>query len=342
MAIGSGLGSQVMFGTEVTYGTAVTPTVALEATSVGLELQVESMMSEGLRSGLRVQRGDRTVVNRKGVNGSVEMDVTSNALARWLIHAMGDSRAIGSIKTNPGAGAVYLYTMRLGDPASLASMTVQTGVSDVSGTVRRMDAVGCYITEFSLSNEIDGILTGSFTVDGRDYTPSASAVTTATYATGTEPLVFTGGAVTIGGSSVPVRSYELSVTHGYDTERYQINSTSLKSRPIINAKDEITLTLEMEFDGAAAGGTWATSDLVTKFRAGTKLTNVIGTWTGTTAIESTTMPYLKATVPQAVITAATPTIEGPEIIGLSVELMATDNGTDQPLTLEYQSSENLS
>lgn len=340
MAIGSGLGSQVMFGTEVTYGTAVTPTVALEATSVGLELQVEHMMSEGLRAGLRVQRGDRTVVNRKGVNGSIEMDVTSNALARWLIHAMGDSRAIGSIKTNPGAGAVYLYTMQLGDPASLASMTVQTGVADVAGTVRRMDAVGCYITEFSLSNEIDGILTGSFTVDGRDYTPSASAVTTATYATGTEPLVFTGGAVTIDGSSIPVRSYELSVTHGYDVERYQINSTSLKSRPIINAKDEITLTLEMEF--GSDGGTWATSDLVTKFRAGTKLEDIVGTWTGTTAIESTTYPYLKATVPEAIITAATPTIDGPEIIGLSVELMATDNGTDQPLTLEYQSSENLS
>ena len=341
MAIGSGLGSQVMFGVETTYGTAVTPTVALEATSVGLELQVESLMSEGLRSGLRVQRGDRAVVNRKGVNGDIEMDIVSNALARWLIHAMGDSRALGSIKSNP-SGTAYLYTMNIGDPASLASMTVQTGVSDIGGTVRRMDAVGCYITEFSISNEIDGILTGSFTVDGRDYTPSASAVTSATYATGTEPLVFTGGAVTIGGTSVPVRSYELSVTHGYDVERYQINSTSLKSRPIINAMDEITMTLEMEFDGSAAGGTWATSDLVTKFRAGTKLTNVIGTWTGSTAITTTYYPYLKATVPQAIITAATPVIEGPEIIGLSLELMATDNGTDQPLTLEYQSSEDLS
>jgi len=340
MAIGSGLGSQAMFGLETTYGTAVTPTVTLEPTSVGLELQVEQMMSEGLRSGLRVQRGDRTVVNRKGVEGSIEMDIVSNALSRWLIQAVGDSRSLGSIKSNPGSGAVYLYTMQLGDPASLSSMTIQTGVADVAGNVRRMDATGCYITEFSLSNEIDGILAGSFTVNGRDYTPSASAVTSASYASGTEPLVFTGGAVTIDGSSLPVRSYELSVTHGYDTERYQINSTSLKSRPIINAKDEITLTLEMEFGSESP--TWATDDFVTKFRAGTKLDDIVGTWTGTTAIESTTMPYLKATVPQAVITAATPTVDGPEIIGLSLELMATDNGTDQPLTLEYQSSENLS
>ena len=155
MAIGSGLGSQAMFGLETTYGTAVTPTVTLEPTSVGLELQVEQMMSEGLRSGLRVQRGDRTVVNRKGVEGSIEMDIVSNALARWLIQAVGDSRSLGSIKSNPGSGAVYLYTMQLGDPASLSSMTIETGVADVAGNVRRMDATGCYITEFSLSNEID-------------------------------------------------------------------------------------------------------------------------------------------------------------------------------------------
>jgi hypothetical protein len=341
MAIGSGLGSQVQFGIETTYGTSVTPTVALEATSVGLELQVESIMSEGLRAGLRVQRGDRTVVNRKGVNGDIEMDVTSNAMARWLIHAMGDSRAIGTIKTAPASG-VYLYTTHLGDPASLSSMTIQTGVADVGGNVRRMDAVGCFVTEFGLSNEVDGILTGSFTVDGRDYIPSASAVTAVSYASGTEPLVFHQGAITVGGTAVPLKSYELSVTHGYDVERYQINSTSLKSRPIINAKDEITLTLEMDFDGTAGGATWATSDFVSKFRAGTKVTDIIGTWTGGTAIASTYFPYLKATVPQAVITSATPTIDGPEIVALTVELMATDDGTNQPLTLEYQSSENLS
>lgn len=339
MAIGSGLGSQAMFGVETTYGSAATPTVTLEPTSVGLELSVEQIMSEGLRSGLRVQRGDRTVVNRKGVAGSIDMDMVSNAQARWLIHAVGDSRAIGTIKSTPAA-SVYLYTMQLGDPASLSSLTIQTGIADVAGNVRRMDATGCYITEFTLSNEIDGILTGSFTVDGRDYIPSASAVTSASYASSTEPLVFTGGAVTLGGSSLPVRSYELSVTHGYDTERYQINSTSLKSRPIINAKDEITLTLEMEFGSESP--TWATDDFVTKYRAGTKVTNVIGTWTGGTEIAAGYSPYLKATVPQAVITAATPTIDGPEIVGLSLELMATDNGSDQPLTLEYQSSENLS
>lgn len=336
---GGGLGSQIGFAPETTYGTAVTPTTFIEARSVGLEQTVEHMMSEGLRSGLRVQRSDRYVVNRKGVSGDIELDITTNNLARWLIHAMGDSRAISSIKST--SGSVYTYAMQLGDPQSLASMTIQTGIEDNAGNVRRMDATGAYVTEFSIANEIDGIVAGTFTIDGRDYTPSASAATSATYATGTEPLAFTQGAFTIGGTSVPIRSYELSVTHGYDVERYQINSTSLKSRPIVNALDEITATIEMEFNGAAAGATWATDDLVTKYRAGTTLSNVVITWTGATAISGGNFPTLTATIPSALITSCTPTIEGPEIIVLSMELMALDNGSNQPLTLTYVSSENL-
>ena len=339
MAVGSGLGSQIGFAPETTYGTAVTPTTFLEARSVGLELQVEHMMSEGLRSGLRVQRGDRFVVNKKGVSGDIELDITSNNLARWLIHAMGDSRAISSIKS--ASGSVYTYAMQLGDPASLAAMTVQTGVADNAGNVRRMDATGCYITEFSLANEIDGIVSGTFTIDGRDYAPSASAATSATYASGTEPLAFSQGAFSVNGTGIAIRSYELSVTHGYDVERYQINSTSLKSRPVVNALDEITATVELEFNGAGLGATWGTDDLVTKYRAGTTLTDCSITWTGATAISGGNYPALTANLPQALITSCTPTIEGPEMIILSVELMALDNGTDQPLELTYVSSENL-
>lgn len=337
MAYASGLGSQIGFSPETTYGTAVAPATFLEARSIGLEAQVEHMMSEGLRSGLRVQRSDRFVVNRKGVSGDIELDITSNNLARWLLHAMGDSRAIGSIKT--GSGPAYTYTLQLGDPASLASMTIQTGAADRAGTVRRMDATGCFITEFSISNEVDGILQGTFTVDGRDYAPSASAVTSASYASTTEPLSFAGGSFQINASTIPIKSFELNVTHGYDTERFQINSTTLKSRPVVNALDEITATIDMEF--MADGSTWATDDLMTKLRAGTTLTDLQCTWTGNTAITGSTYPSLNAKLSKALITAATPVVEGPEMVMLSLEVMALDDGTNQPLSMVYVSSENL-
>lgn len=336
MAVGSGLGSQIGFAPETTYGTAATPTTWLEARSAGLELQVEHMMSEALRSGLKVQRSDRQVVNRKGVNGEIELDITSNNLARWMRHAMNDDRAFSTTKTGSTA---YTYTYEIGDPASCPSMTIQTGIADVAGNVKRMDATGCFISEFSLSNSVDEILQGSFTVDGRDYAPSASAVTSASYATGTEPLTFAGGSVSVASAVVPVKSFEVSVSHGIDLERYQINSTTLKSRPIRNALTEITGTIEMEFGADAK--TWATDDLVTKFRAGTTIA-VSATWTGSTAITGTTYPSCAVSMPTCIITAATPTISGPEILMLSVEFMALDNGTDAPIQVVYVSSENLS
>jgi hypothetical protein len=337
MAIGSGLGSQVGFSQEVTYGTAETPTTFLEARSAGLEIQVEHMMSEALRPGLLVQRKDRQVVNRKGVNGSIELDVTSNNLARFFRHCMNDDRAFSTTKT--GSGTAKTYTYRIGDPATMPSMTVQVGVADITGTVRRMDATGCYVSEFSVNNSVDEILQLSATIDGRDMVPSSSSITTASYATTSEPLTFAGGSVSVAGSVTPVKSFEMSVSHGIDLERYQINSTTLKSRPIRNAMTEITGTVEMEF-GQSTVGTWATDSLVDRYRAGTTI-GVDGIWTGNTAINGTDFPSLKLDMPAALITACTPTIEGPEILTLSVEFMALDDGTNPPLELQYVSSEDL-
>lgn len=337
MAIGSGLGSQVGFAAETTYGTAATPTNWLEVRSAGLELNVEHMMSEALRAGLKVQRSDRYAVNKKGVSGDIELDVTSNNLAKFLRHCMNDDRAYSTTKTGSTA---YTYSYELGDPASCPSLTIQTGIADIGGTARRMDATGCFVKEFSLSNSVDELLQMSVSIDGRDYAPSASAVTSASYASGTEVLSFAGGSVSVAGSTTPVKSYELNVNHGIDVERYQINSTTLKSRPIRNALTEITGTVEMEFGQGSSSTTWASSDLVTKYAAGTTIA-VTGAWTGSTAITGTTYPSLTASTPVCVITSCTPTIEGPDIITLSVEFMALDNGTDAPLGLTYVSSENV-
>lgn len=336
MAIGSGLGSQVGFAVETTYGTAATPTNWLEVKKAGLELQVEHMTSEALRTGLKVLRSDRQVVNRKGVNGDIELDGTSNNLARFLRHALNDDRSYSTTKTGSTA---YTYTYEIGDPASCPSLTFQVGVADVGGTVRRMDATGCFVKEFSIENKVDEMLSLSATIDGRDYQPSASAVTSASYASSTEVLTFAGGSVSVASAVVPVRSISAKISHGIDLERYQINSSTLKSRPIRNALTEITGTVEMEF--GADSKTWATDDLVTKFRAGTTIA-VAATWTGSTAITGSTYPSMGVSMPTCMITKATPTIEGPGIIMLSVDFQALDDGSNAPVQVTYVSSENVS
>jgi hypothetical protein len=96
----------------------------------------------------------------------------------------------------------------------------------------------------------------------------------------------------------------------------------------------------MEFGQGSSASTWASSDLVTKYAAGTTIA-LTGVWTGSTAITGSTYPSLTATTPVCLITSCTPTIEGPGIIMLSVEFTVLDNGSNAPLQIAYVSSENV-
>ena len=338
MAIGSGLGSIVGYEPESTYGTTQTPvTNFLEAKKVSIVPSVQHMESPALRYGTKVLRADRQVVNRKGAAGDIDLDVTSNNMARWWRHAMNDDRAFSTIKTT-AAASVYLYTYNIGDPAACPSMTIQRGISDSTGTLRRMDAVGAFIQSWDLQNKIDGILEASFSVDARDDIPSASAPTTATYSATSEVLTFAGGVATVAGTTTNVKSIDLKCQMGMALDRYQISGSTLKSRPILDKMTEITGTVELEF--GYAPGTWATSDLVSKYRAGTTIA-FDATWTGATAIASTYYPFLEATATSAMITKADVTIDGPGIVMMSVDFKILDDGSNPPLVLKYQSSENI-
>ena len=338
MAIGSGLGSQLGYEPETTYGTTQTPvTNFLEAKKVSIVPQVQHMESPALRYGTKVLRADRQVVNRKGAAGDVDLDVTSNNMARWWRHAMNDDRAYTSIKTTPSA-SVYLYTYNIGDPAACPSLTLQAGIADSTGSVRRMDTVGAFINSWQLQNKIDGILESTFSIDARDTIPSSSAPTTATYSSSSEVLTFAGGVATVAGTATNVKSIDLKCTMGMSLDRYQISGSTLKSRPILDKMTEITGTIELEF--GYAPGTWATSDLVSKYRAGTTIA-FDATWTGATAIASTYFPYLEATSTAAMITKADVTVVGPVIVMMSVYFKVLDDGSNPPLVLKYQSSENI-
>lgn len=334
-----GLASSCGFGVESTFGTAVAPTNWIQPTSQSLELDVEHLMSEGIRAGRAVPQTSRYVVNRKGASGSIEFDAEANGMGLLLRHMIGDERAYGTTKTTVTSG-VYSYSFRPGTLMSTSSLTFQLGIADRSGSTRRGDVVGSVISEWEVSNEIDGLLTTSLTVAGRDWVPSASAITSVSYPTGTELFSFAGGAVTLGGTAAEVRSMSVSCNHGLDLERYQIASSTLRSQPVQNAMREITGSVEMEF--GAGPGTWATSSLLDRYRAGT-VVSIVGTWTGATAISGTYFPSISFSIPRALITSATPTVEGPEMVMQTIEFRALEDAANsvEPLTVTYQSSENL-
>ena len=339
-SLASGLGSSVGFGVESSYGTAVTPTNHIPVTSQSLVLDVEHMQSEGMLAGRAAIQTSRSVVNKKGASGSVEFDALANGMGLLLRHMIGDERDYATTKTTVTSG-VFSYEFRPGSLMTSSSMTWQLGIADRGGTVRTGNLPGAIVSEWEVSNEIDGLLATSATIAGRDWVPSGSDITSVSYPTGTELFSFAGGAVTVGGTAAEVRSVSISCNHGLDLERYQIASSTLRSQPVQNAMREITGTVEMEF--GAGPGTWATDSLMDKYRAGTVVA-LVATWTSPTAISGTYYPSISFSIPKALITSATPTVEGPDMVMQTVEFMALEDNANsvEPLTVTYQSSEDLS
>ena len=338
-SLASGLGSSVGFGVEGTFGTSVTPTNHIPVTSQSLVLDVEHMMSEGLVAGRAVQQAGRQVVNRKGASGSVEFDTLANGTGLLLRHMIGDERAYSTTKTTVTAG-VYSYSFRPGSLMTSSSLTWQLGIADRGGTVRTGNIPGAVISEWEVSNEIDGLFTTSLEIAGRDWVPSASDITAVSYPTGTELFSFAGGAASVDATAAEIRSVSISCAHGLDLERYQIASSTLRSQPVQAAMREITGSVELEF--GAGPGTWATNSLMDKYRAGTVVA-LVATWTGSTAIAGTYLPSISFSIPKALITSATPTVEGPDMVMQTIEFMALEDAANsvEPLTVTYQSSENL-
>lgn len=338
-SIASGLGSSVGFGVESTFGTVPTITNWLPVTSQSLSLDVEHIMSEGLVAGRAVQQSSRYVVNKKGASGSIEFDSLANGMGLLLRHMIGDERAYATTKTTVTSG-VYSYSFRPGTLPTSSSLTFQLGIPTRSGSVVTGNVPGSVISEWEISNEVDGLLTSSLTIAGRDWVPSASDITSVSYPTGTELFSFAGGAATVGGTSAEVRSISVACNHGLDLERYQIASSTLRSQPVQSAMREITGSVELEF--GAGPGTWATDSLMDKYRAGTTVA-LVATWTGSTAISGTYYPSISFSIPKALITSATPTVEGPDMVMQTIEFMALEDSANsvEPLTVTYVSSESL-
>jgi hypothetical protein len=98
--------------------------------------------------------------------------------------------------------------------------------------------------------------------------------------------------------------------------------------------------VELEF--GAGPGTWATNSLMDKYRAGTVVA-LVATWTAPTSISGTYKPSISFSIPRALITSATPTVEGPDMVMQTIEFMALEDAANsvEPLTVTYQSSEDL-
>ena len=322
MAIGSGIGSQLGIATETTFNTPVTVSRFYEFTSENLNYNKKVAVGMGLRAGGQLPRSQRRVVTTTDATGDIVLDLPTRGLGLLLSHAMGT--APSAVTTTTG---VYSYTFTLGDVYG-RSFTAQVGVPQYGGTVTPKTIAGAKIQGFELAVAVGGIATGKFTVDGASLTTGVS-LATASYSTISNLFHFAQGAITIAGSSVAnIKDFTVTVANTLKGDRYNLGAAGTKAEQVINGFRKISGKLTAEFTDTT---------LLNAFLADTT-TAIVLTFTGA-VIANGQNEKLTITIPAAKFNADTPNVPGPGVIDLAMTFEAYDDGTNQPLTIAYQTAD---
>ena len=304
-------------GAESTWGTAVAPTARFEVTSESMKLEVERIESKALKASRRYLSSSGWAAGQKNVSGDVEMELASNGSGLWF------KNLLGAPTTTTPAGATNRRKHVFGASTLVddQSLTLEVVRTDVTGTAHRFVYSGCVIDELELDSKVGEFVTTKFALDGKDEAVSAAGAQSASYATST-PLVFTGAAITVAGSSFEAKEFNLKLTSGRAKDRY-ILGQSTKLKQVESELREISGSISCEWQGTTAYNRFvngSTASVVAKFETAS-------------AIESSVKGYVQVTIPVARFDGETPT-GGGEIVEHSLPFVGLDNGTDNPVEVE--------
>ena len=324
MAIGSGIGSQLGIVAETTFNTPVTVTRFYEFTSENLQYNKKTAVGMGLRAGGLLPRSQRRVVTTTDASGEITLDLPSRGLGLLLAQAMGSSPSPTTVTTG-----VYSYAFTLGDVYG-RSFTAQVGVPQYGGTVTPKTLGGCKISSFELGVSNAAIATGKFSLDAASLTTGISLATASfsNYAT-TNLFNFAQGAITVDGSSVAnVKDFSITVENTLKTDRFNLGSAGVKAEQTISGFRKISGKLTAEFTDTTLLAKYlsdATTALVLTFTGGT--------------IALGQPEKLIINVSAVKFNADTPNVASPGVIDLAMTFEAYDDGSNQPLTITYQTAD---
>lgn len=311
---------------ESTYGTAVTVDRFQEFNSWSVELEVGRVESAGLRSGHKVQRSDRFVPYKKGAAGSVEFEVLSKGFGFWLKHML------GTVGTSGPTDSAYTHTGTIGSLYG-GSFTAQVNKPfHPAGTNQAFTYEGGKVAKWSLACDVDGLLIFSADLVFEDGT-TATALASASYPASMEHLSWAGGAITIGGSSVPVTSFKVECDNGLDVERLKQRASTLRQEPTENTRREITWELEADFESLTQYNRFASAT------ASGALAAIVATWTAPTLIGASTYPSLAVTIDEARFDSFGAEISGPESLMQSLSGRGLYDDSNQPISVAYVTSD---
>lgn len=312
---------------EVTYGTPVTPvTRFMEYNSEGIEESEGRTEGDPLRVGTLVKRSDRFTPWFSGAGGSLQLDVMSKGFGYWLQHMLGTA-----VTTGPAETTVYTHTGTMGETFG-KSFTLQVNRPfNPAGTNQAFTYSGGKVTEWTLSNSVDGNLVCDLGLDFQNVADSIG-LATASYPASMDNLTWAGAVINIGGSNYDVTEFSVKGSNGLNLERRQLRGNTLKKEPTSGRRD-VEWSLSADFDSMAQR-TRAHSST----RAGA-LAAIVATWTGPTLLGTTLYPSLQVTIPAGRFDKWTGATAGPEAISQTLSGVGRYDGSASPVTIVYKSAD---
>jgi hypothetical protein len=341
---GSGLGSNLMYGTETVWGTPVTTDHAVEFDSESLSAVKTGYQGMGLRGSADFNRASRHRVVERGATGGWTMDVPTNKFGALLKLAIGAATTPTQIATSGAYQTYYTWASNVGQ-----SVTVQKLLAAVTGTQYAFTYPGFKINdiEFSVSagNPLKVTVTG---VAKQELTATAAA--TPTYVAGSGNFSFidvpvggltlggtvatTAGVVSITGGTAPsslISGWTLKITRPMKEDRRGLGSQGFVSEPIENAYPTITGTLTSEFYNRSELYDLFVSDVSTPMGFTISNPNQIAT--------GGQYPTFTAVVPAIKFDTSPLNAGGPDVIGQTINYVGLSDGINAGVQLGTISSD---
>lgn len=209
MALASGLAGQMGFVAETSWGTAVTVTRFVPLVDESVQTEIDRLESAGTIAGQRVLRSSQWSAGLRRSEGDIGLEVYDKSIGLLLEHALGSVTTTGS--------GPWTMTFTPGDLQG-KGLTVQFGRPNRNGTVVPFTYAGCKVQSWEIAVSAGEIATFGLTVVAKSEVTNV-ALATAAYASTISPMTFVNGSFTLGGSSLCVRSAQISGENNQSTDR---------------------------------------------------------------------------------------------------------------------------
>lgn len=312
------------------YGTAKVPVEAVEYLTEGIDPDPNFLLSQQIRNGRKAPSADRRQRVSDQAAGPVNMEIPDKGFWRHLNLLRGG--VVNPVAVVGSAGAFTRTYLEGRGQLDAKSATAVVGRPMTGGGVQPFTYLGGLITAWQLVANQTEFATWQETFDFREEDVEAAAPAI-TYPADLGGFVLEDSVLMIDGSEPAgvVRGVTLSGTRPMAVDRRGANSSGKKRKPISNGVWAGEASVETEFFDMS---------LVNKFREKNRISTLELTLKGTTPIVGVTVPQLKVTLGAVGWNGATPNVDGPDLLDMTVGLTVLDDDSiAAPVVFEVLSAE---